>query len=166
MSPPAPNQLAPRGRVALAIVPVRWSSTSMARVPSLLLTALLVLGASVVGCTRRNVNMTPTGQAAATLKPHPGNSLVVFLRPGRAAGLVHASVYDDDTILGVSSANTAIPYQAKPGTHRFMVVGEAADFLDADLVEGRTYYVLVGYRTGAWRVRFSLVPLDPQRQAK
>jgi hypothetical protein len=43
-----------------------------------------------------------------------------------------------------------------------MVVSEAADFLDAELVGGSTYYIEVAPRMGAWRARFSLVPITPQ----
>jgi hypothetical protein len=40
-----------------------------------------------------------------------------------------------------------------------MVVSEAADFMDADLQPGRTYYALVTPRVGVWRARFSLQPV-------
>src|SRR5438552_7666062 len=42
-----------------------------------------------------------------------------------------------------------------------MVVSEAADFLDADLEAGKTYFVAVRPRMGAWRARFSLEPIAP-----
>lgn len=40
-----------------------------------------------------------------------------------------------------------------------MVVSEAADFLEADFLPGRTYYSIVTPRMGAWKARFSLWPI-------
>jgi len=40
-----------------------------------------------------------------------------------------------------------------------MVVSEAADFLEADLLPGKTYYAMVTPRMGAWKARFSLYPI-------
>lgn len=41
-----------------------------------------------------------------------------------------------------------------------MVTGESADFMRADLLEGRIYYVQVQPRMGVWKARFSLVPVS------
>lgn len=40
-----------------------------------------------------------------------------------------------------------------------MVVSEAADFMDAELETGKTYYALVTPRLGVWKARFSLRPM-------
>ena len=40
-----------------------------------------------------------------------------------------------------------------------MVVSEAADFMEADFLPGRTYYSIVTPRMGAWKARFSLWPI-------
>jgi len=40
-----------------------------------------------------------------------------------------------------------------------MVVSEAADFMDADLEAGKTYYTVVQARMGVWKARFSLSPV-------
>jgi hypothetical protein len=39
------------------------------------------------------------------------------------------------------------------------VVSEAADFMQAKVVAGRTYYALVTPRMGVWKARFSFRPL-------
>ena len=57
-----------------------------------------------------------------------------------------------------------IAYPAAPGRHRFMVVSEAADFMDADLAPGKTYYTVVAPRIGMWKARFSLYPRRPDDQ--
>jgi hypothetical protein len=51
-----------------------------------------------------------------------------------------------------------------PGLHTFMIVSEAADFLQANIVGGKTYYALVTPRPGAWKARFSLVPVRQNEQ--
>lgn len=57
-------------------------------------------------------------------------------------------------------------YQAEPGVHRFMVIAENADFVDATLEAGKTYYILVSPRMGAWKARFSLLPIHPDAKAE
>ncbi len=43
-----------------------------------------------------------------------------------------------------------------------MVIGENADFMDAELLAGKTYYVLVTPRPGLWKARFSLRPIHEE----
>src|SRR5437899_8903073 len=58
-----------------------------------------------------------------------------------------------------------VAYQLEPGRHLFMVVGgEDADFMTADVLPNRTYYVLVSARPGRFRVRFSFKAADKQEQ--
>jgi hypothetical protein len=59
-----------------------------------------------------------------------------------------------------------VAYQAEPGVHRFMVIAENADFVDATLEAGKTYYILVSPRMGAWKARFSLLPIHPDAKAE
>lgn len=127
------------------------------------LVAGVLVSLAVSGCAIRSDLMAPAGGAAAAVRPDPDKALVVFLRPGRVAGLVQAAVYDGDRLVGISSADTAVAYQAEPGPHLFMVVSEAADFLEATLLPGKTYFVRVVPRTGWWRARFSLQPIDAKR---
>ena len=105
--------------------------------------------------------------AEAPGAPPAGKALVVFMRPSSYGGLVKATVYDvkkdKDVFIGISSAKTQIAYVAEPGDHLFMVVGENADFVDAKLQAGKTYYVLLKVRPGVLKARFSLIPIhkDP-----
>lgn len=102
--------------------------------------------------------------------PEPGKALVVFFRPSFMGRAVESTVYeapDSETkFLGVVSYKTRLAYQADPGSHRFMVVGENADFVDATLDAGKTYYILVRSRPGMWKARFSLLPVHPAADAK
>jgi hypothetical protein len=136
-----------------------------ARPATLGIGAISLYALALAGCAIRSDLMAAAAGNAAALRPDPDHALVVFLRPGRYGGAIQAVVYDEETIVGVSSANTAIAYPTTPGPHRFMVVSEAADFLAADLRAGRVYYARVAPRMGAWRARFSLLPIDPRGQA-
>ena len=135
-----------------------------------LVLALVGLATALEGCVRRSGLMSSTGPPGAAVAPAAGKALVVFLRPSRYSGAVQAVLYDGDALVGISSVGTAINYQATPGRHQFMVVSDAADFLDAELGPDKTYFVLVTPEMGTWqarfwRARFSLRKLDPRRQA-
>ena len=92
------------------------------------------------------------------------------MRPSRLGGGIQASVYDTrhgtNEFIGIVSAKTKVAYLAQPGHHLFMVIGENADFMRADLTAGKTYYVLVSPRIGAWKARFSLLPIHNNAAAK
>ena len=96
-------------------------------------------------------------------KPEPGKALVLFMRPSSVGFAVASSVYDapdeDTRFIGVVRSKQKVAYQAEPGVHRFMVIAENADFMDATLEAGKTYYVLIQPRMGMWKARFSLFPV-------
>lgn len=118
-----------------------------------------------------------SGCASSLMKPGDEKSIsalpeqharVVFLRPSALGAAIQASVFDvtdgKPGFVGVSSVGTKVVYDTDPGKHRFMVVSEAADFLDANLAAGKTYYAIVAPRMGMWKARFSLWPVkaDPK----
>lgn len=93
---------------------------------------------------------------------------IVFMRPSTFGGAIQSSVFDlkhdknqlpEDKFVGIVSSTTKVRYEAEPGFHMFMVVGESADFMQANLEAGKTYYALVTPRMGWWKARFSLKPL-------
>lgn len=113
-----------------------------------------------------------TGCASSLMKPAADQkvpavaadtSRVIFLRPSSFGGAIQASLFDVTSgkpqYIGVSSTNTKLVHDVKPGTYRFMVVSEAADFLEAKLAPGKTYYAVVTARMGMWKARFSLWPV-------
>ncbi len=75
----------------------------------------------------------------------------------------NASIYDitGDKLefIGIISNGTKIPYTTSPGKHTFMVVSEAADFMESDLASGKTYYSMVTARSGFMMWRFSFRPI-------
>ena len=130
-------------------------NTNMVRL-IVLLVSLMILG----GCASTHMTLVPDGQRSS--KPAPGKALIYFVRPSSFGGAIQSTIYDGDDYIGTVSANTHVAYQASPGKRMFMVVGESADFMRADLSEGKIYYAQVVARMGLWKARFSLVPSNGQ----
>ena len=99
-------------------------------------------------------------QEKTELKPDHGTSMVVFMRPSSFGGAILATVFDGKKYIGTIPANSKFTYQTEPGEHMFMVIGESADFMKADLAPGKTYYARVAARMGAWKARFSFIPYN------
>lgn len=93
-------------------------------------------------------------------------ALVYFIRPEKAGWGNNASVFDGVQLIGVVPYGTKLPFQAEPGEHTFMVIGESADFIQANLLAGKTYYVEVTPRMGWGATRFSLDPVSQRELGK
>lgn len=129
--------------------------------------ALLCFALALAGCG--GVKSDHMVRRDRGLTPGPDEAVVVFLRASGMGGLVQSSVFNvtgEQEFIGIVSAGTKVAYKAKPGKHLFMVIGENADFMDAELEGGKTYYVLVAPRTGMFKARFSLLPIHDDAQAK
>jgi len=91
------------------------------------------------------------------------SATVVFMRSSMVGSMIKTSVYEvtngETKFIGIMKNKNNINYKTTPGNHTFMVVSEAADFMEANLVAGKTYYSMVTPRTGAWKARFSLIPV-------
>lgn len=89
--------------------------------------------------------------------------MVFFLRPSKVGFAIQSSVFDvtevESELVGIVSSQTIVPYRTKPGKKLFMVIGENADFMNAELEAGQCYYALVTPRMGVWKARFSLKPV-------
>ncbi|HXZ85231.1 MAG TPA: hypothetical protein VEI82_07055 [Myxococcota bacterium] len=107
--------------------------------------------------------MVKLGKDARTPVPLYGQAVVEFLRPNEDNSMTQSTVYDirsdGDHFIGVVSGSSRVAYMAPMGEHLFMVIGESADFMYAELAEGKTYYVLVDPRVGWFKSRFSLLPV-------
>ena len=124
---------------------------------------VVVLLLAVAGCAGRSKYMQDVPEGQADYVPEPGRTLVIFMRPSGFGFAIQSSVFDitdgEPEFLGIVSAKTKIAHNADPGEHRYMVIGENASFLEADLLADRTYYSLVTPRMGVWKARFSLKPV-------
>ena len=129
---------------------------------------LLILSSLLfAGCASNP--MMVSGDMAVS-KPEEGKSQVVFMRDSFLGSAISASLYDvtgsDIVFVGIIANGTKVAYQTSPGKHTFMVVSEAADFLEADFAPGKTYYSIVTPRMGAWKARFSMWPIKNNPNAE
>lgn len=115
------------------------------------------------GCASER--MMSVTQPVALSQPQPDKATVVFLRTSMLGAAIQSSVFDvtdgDPKLIGIVSSSKKVAHLSPPGRHRFMSVGENADFLDADLDAGKTYHVRVSPRMGLWKARFVLEPIPP-----
>ena len=120
---------------------------------------LLAITVASSGCISSSL-MKPAVGDAASYTPKGNEATIIFMRPSVFGGAIQSTVVDATAanikLVGIVSARTKVAYKTSPGEHLFMVVGEAADFLKADLAAGKTYYALVTPRMGVWKARFSL----------
>ena len=128
-----------------------------------ILLTLLILS----GCATSPMTIAPEQQLPTVASDE---AQVVFMRTSHFGGAISASLYkvsDTDTeYLGIIAVGTKIALKTEPGEHMFMVVSEAADFMEAELEGGKTYYAMVTPRMGAWKARFSLWPISNQPNAE
>jgi hypothetical protein len=121
--------------------------------------ALLFL---LAGCAGTVVNMREIPVAQAPAAPDPGKAMIVFMRPSGLGFAIQSTVYevegDQPSLVGIVAAKTRVAHQVAPGKYLFMTIGENADFMTAEVVAGKTYYVKVEPRMGMWKARFGLEP--------
>ena len=123
---------------------------------SVLLVSMIAL-TQLFGCASPNMKLS---QPANAIEQAPQDKvLVTFIRPSRLGFAISAAVYDGENFIGFVPYQTRLDYLAEPGEHIFMVVSEAGDFMKADLLAGKQYFVKVVPRMGAWRARFSILPI-------
>jgi len=90
-------------------------------------------------------------------------SSVVFMRSSFVGSMIKTSIYEvtngETIFIGILKNKNKVIYETTEGKHTFMVVSEAADFMEADILAGKTYYSIVTPRAGAWKARFSMHPI-------
>ena len=99
--------------------------------------------------------------AAATMAAD-ASSKVVFMRVSKQSSSVNAMLFDVSEpgapkYIGTVNSATKLSYSLSPGLYTFMAVGETAEFMQATVVGGKTYYALVIPRANA--TRFALEPV-------
>ncbi len=109
------------------------------------------------------VVVIPAGVIYAAEGVTENEAEVVFLRSSMVGKFVKATIYEvtdgETKFIGIMANKKKITYKTTPGKHTFMVVSEAADFMEADLAAGKTHYSIVTPRMGAWKARFSMWPV-------
>ncbi len=87
--------------------------------------------------------------------PPSGKTMVRFISP-KAVGYV----FDGEEVIGFSFPKTYFDYVTEPGKHLFITSMENKAFMEADLLPGKTYYVLMRLIFGAWRSRIAFLPVN------
>ena len=128
-----------------------------ARFAAFLFVSLSIL---ISGCAGTVKNMAEVPASRVVERPADGKAMVVFMRPSGLGFAIQSSVFEAkdgaSILVGIVAAKAKVAYQVDPGKHLFMVVGESADFMNAELLPNKTYYALVTPRMGVWKARFSL----------
>ena len=123
-----------------------------------LILMLIVLFAS--GCASSKMIDSTTQELVA---PSADKAQIVFIRSSFVGSAIQASIFDvtssDAQFIGILSNAKKLSHSIDPGEHTFMVTSEAADFMKANLIGGKTYYAIVTPRMGAWKARFSMLPV-------
>src|SRR5258708_18999007 len=119
---------------------------------------------------------------SATVTPLAGKALIVFVRPLSYITIIdypRAPVFEakyaesapetvgkdsEPEIVAILPVKTMVAYHVDPGRHLFMAVGESADFMTAEVLPNRTYYVLVLARPGKHAPLYSFKAVDKQEQ--
>ena len=99
--------------------------------------------------------------AAATMAAD-ASSKVVFMRVSKQSSSVNALLFDVSEpgapkYIGAINSASKLSYSLSPGLYTFMAVGETAEFMQATVIGGKTYYALVIPRANA--TRFALEPV-------
>lgn len=87
--------------------------------------------------------------------PPAGKSIVRFISP-KAVGYV----FDGEEVIGFAFPKTYFDYVTDPGRHLFITSMENKAFMEADLLPGKTYYVLMRLYMGVWRSRIAFLPVN------
>lgn len=123
----------------------------------------------VLGCESQPAR-TRVEAPQQTAAPAVKVAQVIFMRSSVVANGVDAALYEvkngDISFIGVIANDTKIAHTTTPGKHTFMVVSETADFMEADLVNGKSYYSVVVPKMGVWTARFSLWPVQRDDKAQ
>ncbi len=106
--------------------------------------------------------MHPLAAGAPMMKPAAGQALVVFVRPTNFAFKLGTTILDEQGhFVGDSGPKSHFAYPVTPGTHEFIVWGENTDVLQLTAAAGKTYYIEVSPKMGAWSARMHLFAIKP-----
>jgi len=130
--------------------------------PFIVLSSLVLNGCAPMYTHGHSNHMNELPMTTA-VEPQDNKALIVFMRPVGAAYRQMSTVFDvsgdEIKIIGIIPNMKKIAYQVEPGQYIFMVLGETTDYMSADVEAGKTYYARVVERMGAWKARFSLLPV-------
>ena len=104
---------------------------------------LLLISLALMGCGASMMVKAPSQDLKA---PSSGMATIVFMRTSFVAGAIGVELFETTNgklkLIGELSTGTKIAYQTTPGNKVFMTYGTAADFMKANVLAGKTYYVI------------------------
>lgn len=122
-----------------------------------------IVAALALGLTARAASKQMQPATGPLPTPSAEQAVIEFMRPSSMGGAIKCAIFDitagDPVFLGILAPKDKIVIPATAGKHTYMITGENADFMEADIVAGKTYRVIAIARMGAWKARFSLIPL-------
>jgi hypothetical protein len=114
-------------------------------------------------CRMANKQMHPIEMTEEILTITPDEAAIVFYRvvdDGVNAPIVEAAGEELRFVATVSGRSRAL-HRTKPGKHVYIVGGEGARMLDADLAPGKYHYVHVKTGMGLFKPDFTLIATEP-----
>jgi hypothetical protein len=88
---------------------------------------------------------------------------VIVFRPSTFAGTTQFPIYEytqeDATLMGFAESGCYFEYLCPPGRHLFLTWGEGEAYIEADLVEDRTYFIRCFARFGVFSPRPAFSPV-------
>jgi len=104
------------------------------------------------GCAGSVKNMSTMSEAEALSPIEEGKAKIVFMRPSSLGFAIQSSVFeikaDKPALVGIVAAKKKVAYQVEPGEHLFMVAGESADFMSAELEANKNLLCLGDSKNG------------------
>ena len=134
---------------------------------------ILIISSLLLACAAKMPReIAEVDVTARVSRPSPGKSLIFFVRTAKFGALVPSPLFDGDKYIGTIAMEydpkTAVKkknylaYQTDPGKHVFMTYSEIGDFLPAELLPDKIYFVQVRPVMGAMGARFYLTPQNGQ----
>lgn len=96
--------------------------------------------------------------------PSEGKSLVYFVRSSGTGALVNFKYFDGETYLGKFSGLNYFILECEPGKHIFWVTSENRDFVEAELLPDKVYFIEVRPTIGAVYAAVKLFPVGMENQ--
>lgn len=122
------------------------------------LVAALALGLTAHAASKE---MQPATEPLPT--PSAEQAVIEFMRPSAFGGAIKCAIFDitdgEPVFLGILAPKDKVVIACPAGKRLYMITGENADFMETDLAAGKTYRAIAIARMGAWKARFSLIPL-------
>jgi len=117
---------------------------------------MLVLSAWSMGCAATSDYMKPVVTPTARTAP-ADKALVWIARPSNMANRVIFQVMDEKgKFIGDAVPGSRFAVLMDPGEHMLIVWSESQEALKGTFAAGKTYYVQVNAKMGAWKARASL----------